>query len=58
VLTNFAPTAFNDGSTTLKVTAVPQDKDILPLRSQIISIRDADISVTMIDDKSISLVNR
>jgi len=58
VLTNFAPTAFNDGSTTLKVTAVPQDKDILPLRSQIISIRDADITVTMVDDKSISLVNR
>jgi hypothetical protein len=58
VLTNFAPTAFNDGSTTLKVTAVPQDKDILPLRSQIISIRDVDISVTMLDDKSISLVNR
>lgn len=58
VLTNFAPTAFNDGSTTLKITAVPQDKDILPLRSQIISIRDADISVTMLDDKSISLVNR
>jgi hypothetical protein len=58
ILTNFAPTAFNDGSTTLKVTAVPQDKDILPLRSQIISIRDDDISVTMLDDKSISLVNR
>lgn len=58
ILTNFAPTAFNDGGTTLKVTAVPQDKDILPLRGQIITIRDADISVTMIDDKSISLVSR
>ena len=58
ILTNFAPTAFNDGSTTLKITAAPQDKDILPLRGQIITIRDADISVTMIDDKSISLVNR
>jgi hypothetical protein len=58
ILTNFAPTAFNDGSTTLKITAVPQDKDILPLRGQIITIRDADISVTMIDDKSISLVSR
>jgi hypothetical protein len=58
VLTNFAPTAFNDGSTTLKITATPQDKDILPLRGQIISIRDADITVTMVDDKSISLVNR
>jgi hypothetical protein len=58
ILTNFAPTAFNDGSTTLKITAVPQDKDILPLRGQIITIRDADITVTMIDDKSISLVSR
>jgi len=58
VLTNFAPTAFNDGGTTLKMTAVPQDKDILPLRGQIITIRDADISVTMVDDKSISLVSR
>jgi hypothetical protein len=58
VLTSFAPTSFNDGSTTLKITAVPQDKDILPLRGQIITIRDADISVTMVDDKSISLVSR
>jgi hypothetical protein len=58
VLTNFAPTSFNDGSTTLKITAAPQDKDILPLRGQIITIRDADISVTMIDDKLISLVSR
>ena len=58
VLTSFAPTAFNDGSTTLKITAVPQDKDILPLRGQIITIRDADITVTMVDDKSISLVSR
>jgi len=58
VLTSFAPTAFNDGGTTLKITAVPQDKDILPLRGQIITIRDADITVTMIDDKSISLVSR
>jgi hypothetical protein len=58
VLTNFAPTAFNDGTTTLKINAVPQDKDILPLRNQIISIRDADISITMVDDNSISLVSR
>jgi hypothetical protein len=58
ILTNFAPTAFSDGGTTLKITATPQDKDILPLRGQIISIRDADITVTMVDDKSISLVSR
>jgi hypothetical protein len=58
IFTSFAPTAFADGSSTLKLTAVPNEKDILPLRSQIISIRDADISVTMLDDKTISLVNR
>ena len=58
VLTSFAPTAFNDGGTALKITATPKDKDILPLRGQIIAIRDADITVTMVDDKSISLVSR
>lgn len=58
ILTNFAPSAFADGSTTLKLTAVPRDRDVLPLRNQIISIRDADITVTMLDDKTISLVNR
>ena len=58
VLTNFAPTAFDDGGTTLKLTAIPADKDVLPLRNQIITIRDEDITVSMIDDKTISLVNR
>ena len=58
VLTNFTPSAFADGSTTLKVTAIPANKDILPLRKQIIAIRDADITVSMLDDKTISLVNR
>lgn len=58
VLTSFAPTSFNDAGTTLKITATPQDKDILPLRGQIIAIRDADITVTMVDDKTISLVSR
>jgi hypothetical protein len=58
ILTSFAPTAFNDGGTTLKITATPLDKDILPLRGQIIAIRDADITVTMVDDKTISLVSR
>jgi hypothetical protein len=58
ILTNFAPTAFADGGTTLKLTAIPASKDVLPLRNQIISIRDEDITVTMIDDKTINLVNR
>ena len=57
-LTSFAPTAFADGGTTLKITATPANKDILPLRSQILTILDADINVSMIDDKTISLVNR
>ena len=58
ILTSFAPTAFNDGSTTLKLIATPQDKDILPLRNQILSIRTSDITISMIDDNSISLVTR
>lgn len=58
ILTAFAPTAFSDGGTTLKITATPENKDILPLRNQILTIEDADITVTMVDDKTISLVNR
>ena len=58
ILTSFAPTSFNDGGTTLKITAAPQDKDILPLRGQILSIRTSDIDITMVDDNSISLVAR
>jgi len=58
ILTSFAPTAFADGTNTLKLTAIPANKDILPLRKQIIQIRDADVNVTMLDDKTISLVNR
>jgi hypothetical protein len=58
ILTNFAPTSFNDGGTTLKITAAPQNKDILPLRGQILSIRTADIDITMVDDNSLSLVAR
>ena len=58
ILNNFSPTAFADGGTTLKLTASPKNKDVLPLRNQIIQIRDADISVTLVDDRTISLVNR
>lgn len=58
ILSNFGPTAFADGGVTLKLTAVPQNLDILPLRNQIVSIRDADISVSVVDDRTISLVNR
>ena len=58
VLTDFKPTAFADGGVTLRVTAVPADTDILPLRGQIVNIRDTDITINMINDKLISLVKR
>jgi hypothetical protein len=58
VLTSFAPSAFADGGNTLKLTAYPAEKDILPLRNQILSIRDDDITASMVNDRSISLVNR
>lgn len=58
VLTAFAPTAFADGGNTLKIIANPRSTDILPLRNQILSIRAEDISITMIDDNTISLVSR
>lgn len=58
VLNSFAPQAFADGGTTLKLTAYPRDLDILPLRNQIISIRSSDITVTLTDDNTISLTKR
>jgi hypothetical protein len=58
ILNAFAPTAFADGGSTLKLTATPRDLDILPLRNQIITILDADIDVTVVDDSTYSLVNR
>lgn len=58
ILNNFNPTEFADSTSTLKITAVPRDKDLLPLRNQILRILPADISITLIDDKTISLVSR
>jgi len=57
-LTDFNPTAFADGTSTLKITAVPENQDILPLRNQVISINDSDITVNAVNDNTISLVNR
>lgn len=58
VLNDFRPTAFADGGVTLKITAVPAEVDILPLRGQIITIRESDITINLIDDTTISLVRR
>lgn len=58
VLNSFAPQSFTDGGNTLKLTAYPKELDILPLRTQIITILDADIDITLIDDNKISLTKR
>lgn len=58
VLQNFNPTSFADGGVTLKLSAVPKELDVLPLRGQIIDIRDTDIKVNLEDDTKISLVRR
>jgi hypothetical protein len=58
ILDDFRPTAIGDGGVTLRITATPQNKDILPLRGQIVLVNDIDVSVTLINDKNISLVNR
>jgi hypothetical protein len=58
VLTSFGPTAFADGGVQLRVTAIPAESDILPLRGQIINILDSDITLNLIDDNAISLVRR
>lgn len=57
-LNTFSPEAFADGGTTLKITAIPSDVDILPLRTQIISIREEDVTINLIDDNAISLTRR
>ena len=58
ILTDFNPTSIAAGGVTLKIFANPAKLDILPLRGQIVSIRDADITVNLTNDKEISLVKR
>lgn len=58
VLADFTVESFADGGTTLKLIAQPLYRDILPLRTQIITIKDEDINITMIDDNTISLTRR
>lgn len=57
-LNSFAPQSFTDGGNTLKLTAYPKELDILPLRTQVITILDEDVSVTLLDDNKISLTKR
>jgi hypothetical protein len=58
ILDNFQPTAIGDGGVTLRVTAIPAGRDVLPLRGQIVVINDGDVTVSLINDKNVSLVNR
>lgn len=57
-LESFKPEGFADGGTTLKLNAIPRSLDILPLRTQIIAIRQADITIKLIDDNLISVTKR
>lgn len=57
-LNSFAPESFTDGGNTLKLTAYPKDFDILPLRTQIITIQDEDVEVNLVDDNKISMTKR
>jgi len=57
-LDDFQPTAIGDGGVTLRITAVPANRDILPLRGQIVVINDSDVTVSLVNDKTVSLVNR
>ena len=58
ILNDFSPTAIAEGGVTLKIFAIPSGNDILPLRGQIVSIRDEDITINLTNDKTISLVRR
>ena len=57
-LNDFRPTAIADGGVTLKIRATPRVRDIISLRGQIIVIRQEDVTVTLIDDKTISTARR
>lgn len=58
VLNSFTPNSFADGSNVLKLTAYPKEYDILPLRTQIVTILPSDVNITLIDDNKISLTKR
>jgi hypothetical protein len=58
VLTDFRPTALADGGVTLKIFATPKEKDVLPLRGQVIAIQNTDINISLVNDKNISVVRR
>ena len=51
-LRNFTPEYLDDGQTTLKVTVVPEKKDIFARRNQIIIIDDLGTSVSAIPEKT------
>lgn len=58
ILDDFKPTAIAAGGVTLELIANPASRDILPLRGQIVNIRNGDIRVAVTNDKDISLTRR
>jgi len=58
ILTDFNPTAIDGGGIILRLTVIPRDLDLLPLRGQILRIDSENIKVNLADDTLISLVRR
>jgi len=52
VLTGFRPTAVSDGGT-LSITVKPNNNDIVSNYNQLLTIRDSDLLVSMLDDSSV-----
>lgn len=53
VLTSFAPTAVSSGGI-ISITVQPLEQDIVPGNNQLVTIKESDVSITMLDDASAS----
>jgi len=53
ILESFAPTAIADGTDQIEISANPTNRDIVPLRNQILTIETDDVTVTMQNDNQI-----
>jgi hypothetical protein len=53
-LENFNPTAIEDGTSKISVTAIPTNTNILSSENIILSILDTDLTITMVDDSDVS----
>ena len=57
-LEDFVPITINDGSTTIKLYVQPRVEDAVPAFNQIVTINPSDVTITMIDDTSLTSTDR